>query len=1176
MFSMKRTPVLLTGAVALLLALPHVTAAEPPGDEFTTLVKRDWGDAVIRVNLEHPGPVTFALESGEVSGLNHFARQHADFRIKGRKKSVLRGPEDAISTVTGQAPKLLPRSVPALAPREGGDAGAAATGTGAAWIPIGPAPIPNGQTSPATEAGISLTQSPVSGRTGAIQVHPTNPNIAYVGTAQGGLYRTLDGGANWTQLLDNAATLAVGSLKLDPSDPTRLLVGTGEGVFSGDSYVGVGVYLITGADSANPVLNGPFNLDAAGKDVFSGRCVKGLAVDPTGNTVWVGTVTGVQGKTGVIPAGAPIRGLYRSTNFKSGSPTWEKIPVLGEVVPGDYRISAVVVEPGNGNNVICGLTDPSGAPIQGLYRSTNALSPTPIFTQVLNTGDGSFAPIRLAINKSPINNAVTVVAATGNTNPDSGIDATNQGKVFVSTDAGATFVEKPAARGFAGPQGFYNLGVDLHPTDGNIFYVVGTVGRSAQAGSVDVGDNGTFIFTRDGGVTFQASTRTLHVDSHAVAVAPSNPNVVYTGNDGGIWRSTDAGANFENLNTSSFSATQFVGLSVHPTDRNFTIGGTQDNGTEFRMPDGTWRRADFGDGGFTGIDQNATNTQDVTMYHTYFNAQLALIGFARVLRSDCAIEGEWAFRGAAIGVVPGALPIPIPELQEVVCDGSLNPTANGLSPADFVNFYAPLALGPGKPNTVYYGTDKLYRSDDRGETMVAVSEPLSPTTAPGFAPISAIGISPQNDNVRLVGTNNGGVFATTTGAGLVPVRNASMPTTPVERAVIDPTDAKIAYVTFGGSFGAASPLAANGHIWKTTNFNAATPTWTAIGAGIPDVPVNGFVVDPQNNQHLYAGTDRGVYNSTDGGATWALYGTGLPNVAVFDVAIQNPARILRIATHGRGMWEIPLVLSAPQLPLNRLQNLSTRARVSTGDRVLIGGFIVTGTAQKRVIIRGTGPSSTANGVPADQTLQDPVLELRNAEGVLITTNDNWRDSQEAEIQQSGLAPKNESESAIIRNLDPGRYTAVLYGKGDTSGIGLVESFDLGASGDPRLANIATRGFVETGDNVLIGGFIIGGGSAPGSSTIVTRVIGPSLSNAGVPDALQDPTVELFNANGVSIGFNNNWKESQQAEIEQAQLAPTDDREAALLQALPNGAYTAIARGVNDTTGTALVELYNVL
>ena len=1172
---MNRKALVVSTCAAALLVSNSFAAAD-----FSTLARLDWADDVRRVNLDALDPITFSLDSGEVSGLNHAARTAAEFTVKGRKKTVPRGPEDFPTTAIAQKPTLQPRSVPALATPGTEESGisAEANGSGPAWIPIGPAPIPNGQTSPADENGISLTQSPVSGRTVAIRVHPSNPNIAYVGTAQGGLYRTLDGGANWTPLLDNAATLAVGSVEIDPSDPSRVIVGTGEGVFSGDSFAGVGLYVITGADGPNPVLNGPYNQDATGADVFTRRCAKGLAVSPDGNTVFVGTVTGVQGKTAFNPAsGLPMRGLFRSTNFKSGAPTFEKLRVLNEVATADYRITAVVVEPGNPNNIIVGLADPNGAAPQGLYRSTNALAPLPIFTKVLDTADGSFAPIRLAINKNPINNVVTVVAATGNANPDSGVDATNQGKVFVSVDAGATWVEKPAARGFAGPQGFYNLGVDIHPTDGNIFYVVGTVGRNAQAGSIDIGDNGTFIFTRDGGVTFQASTRTLHVDSHAVAVARSNPNIVYTGNDGGIWRSNDAGANFVNLNTASFSTTQFVALAVHPTDRNFTIGGTQDNGTQFRLPDGTWRRADFGDGGFAAIDQNAKDTQNVTMYHTYFNAQTALVGFGRVLRSDCAIEGEWAFRGFYAGAVPGALPIPIPELQEVACDGSLNPSTNGLSPADFVNFYAPMALGPGNPNTLYFGTDRLYRSADRGETMVQVSEPLSPSTAPaGFSPVSAIGISPQDDNVRLVGTNNGGVFATTVGGPLLPVRNAAMPATPVERAVIDPTNKNIAYVTFGGYGTTTAPIAAGAHVWKTTNLNAAIPTWTISGNGIPDVAVNGLAVDPQNNQHLYAGTDRGVYNSTDGGATWALYGTGLPNVSVFDVAIQNPARVLRIATHGRGMWEIPLVLGGQQLPLSRLQNLSTRGRVGTGDRVLIGGFIINGTAQKRVIVRGVGPSASASGIPADQTLQDPVLELRNAEGVMITSNDNWRDSQEAEIQQSGLAPSNANESAIIRNLDPGRYTAILSGKGGTSGIGVVETYDLGASGDPRLANISTRGFVETGDNVLIGGVIVGGGDAAATTRVLARAIGPSLSSARVTDAMQDPTIDARDANGVRIAFNNNWREGQAADIEASGLAPADERESAIIGTLSAGPYTVIVRGAGETTGTALVELYNIL
>ena len=245
----------------------------------------------------------------------------------------------------------------------------------------------------------------------------------------------------------------------------------------------------------------------------------------------------------------------------------------------------------------------------------------------------------MAIQRDAATGTVTIVAVTGETNDDN-TTTRNQGKVWKSTNGGQTWTEKIAGRGFAGGQGFYNLGVDIDPNNPNNFYVVGTLSAATQAGTTDIGDNGTFMFTRDGGTTFGASVRTLHVDSHCVGVAPSNPAVIYTGNDGGIWKTVDAGANWLDANTAGFSATQFSGLAVHPTDRNFTLGGTQDNGTELRLPDGTWRRADFGDGGFALIDQSAGDNENVTMYHTYYNAKTVLEGFSRVLKTSCANEGQ--------------------------------------------------------------------------------------------------------------------------------------------------------------------------------------------------------------------------------------------------------------------------------------------------------------------------------------------------------------------------------------------------------------------------------------------------------------------------------------------------------------------------------------------------------
>ena len=226
-------------------------------------------------------------------------------------------------------------------------------------------------------------------------------------------------------------------------------------------------------------------------------------------------------------------------------------------------------------------------------------------------------------------------------------------------------------------------------------------------------------------------------------------------------------------------------------------------------------------------------------------------------------------------------------------------------------------------------------------------------------------------------------------------------------------------------------------------------------------------------------------------------------------------------------------------------------------------------------MRAIGPSLNASGVRLPGRLEDPTLELFDANGALIVANDNWQDSQETELAASGLAPAENAESAIVRLLDPGSYTAVVRGRNESTGLAVVEAYDLESGEGGKLANIATRGFVETGDNVLIGGFIVGAGDPGWNLRVVARAIGPTLAARGVPTPLQDPTLELFDSNGLRIAFNDNWRDAQQVEIEQTGLAPGDDREAAIAMTLPPGAYTTVVRGVSDTTGSGLVEIYNV-
>jgi glucose/arabinose dehydrogenase len=254
-------------------------------------------------------------------------------------------------------------------------------------------------------------------------------------------------------------------------------------------------------------------------------------------------------------------------------------------------------------------------------------------------------------------------------------------------------------------------------------------------------------------------------------------------------------------------------------------------------------------------------------------------------------------------------------------------------------------------------------------------------------------------------------------------------------------------------------------------------------------------------------------------------------------------------------------------------NISSRSPVASGDNVMIGGFIVTGNVTKKVIVRAIGPSLQQSNVP--NPLADPVLELHGPAGALITSNDNWRDTQEAEIEDSRLAPPNNFESAIITTLQPGAYTAIVRGKNGATGVALVEVYDLDSAAAAQLANISTRSFVQTGDKRLIGGFTLG--NHIGLAKVIVRAIGPSLTGLGINNTLADPTLELRDSNAALVRANDNWEDdaTQAAQIAASGLAPSNPFESALSVSLLPGAYTAIVGGKNGGTGIGLVEIYNI-
>jgi Protein of unknown function (DUF4038)/Putative collagen-binding domain of a collagenase len=395
-----------------------------------------------------------------------------------------------------------------------------------------------------------------------------------------------------------------------------------------------------------------------------------------------------------------------------------------------------------------------------------------------------------------------------------------------------------------------------------------------------------------------------------------------------------------------------------------------------------------------------------------------------------------------------------------------------------------------------------------------------------------------------------------------------------------------------GLNGMRTLITAGGSSVSSSDYVAAAATFdgTLLVAYIPPAHSGAITVD------MAAMSDpaRARWFDPTSGA-YTEIGTGLPNTGtrVFTPPGKNSA--------GESDWVLmieaatvaptptpsptPTATATPTpAPAAQAINLSTRMRVQSGDNAGIGGFIITGSpsatssgpsgAPKHVLLRAIGPSLTQSGVP--DALADPVLELHGPGAFVTITNDNWRDDpvQEAAILATGIPPTNDLESAIDATLNPGAYTAVVRGKNNTSGVALIEVYDLSLAIPAKLANISTRAFVNPGDDIVIAGFILG--SHSGDDRIVVRGIGPSLAAFGVPNALANPTLELRDGNGALLIANNDWQDdpAQGAELTAAGLAPTNNLESGIAATFPPGLYTALLGGLNNGTGVGLVEVYD--
>lgn len=726
-----------------------------------------------------------------------------------------------------------------------------------AWEPYGPAPILLGQT-PTSEPRIP---SDVSGRVTSLAIDPVN-NVVYLGAAQGGVWRTTDDGTTWTPLSDQLLSTAVGAVEVDPpatlGDPATVYLGTGEGNSSCDSYGGAGFYRSTDSGAS---WSGPF-----GVAELTNRSVNDIAIDSADPThLLLTSASGIFGVGCTAAATLPDRGVFESHD--SGS-TWTKRS------PGNHRYSNLLQDPLTPTTWwAAGFT--SGGSIDpaaegGLRKSVDNGD---TWTQV--AGTGGLPALSTAWGRTWI---------TGTTDTDipgqsilylaNSQTVSGQGRVFKSVDSGVNWVEVTAARGFCNAQCSYDMPIYVEPGNEQVFYT-GGAGSSAPATVPS-----QFMRSDDGGTSFADKVRSadlstaLHADVHGILSWPGTPASIWTGNDGGAWRSPDRGNNWVNAN-GDLQITQFSGCDLHPTDRNIVYAGSQDNGTEGRESTNTWKHLDFGDGGYAEIDQSQPNN----LVHTYFNQRNNLIGVG--------------FTTAGFATTMG------------LYNGSFAPT-NGISISDRVQFYAPIHLDRGANSTLYFGTNRLWRATDffdnpNGFVALDATQDLTGGAVGSAAGGALTAIetlanpAPGADALVIyTGAGTGVVFRSTNGGTSWTQVDVGGSALFVSDILVDPFDSNIVWQSRAG-FAASAGL----NVRRSGDGGAS---WSPAGTGIPNIPVNALAFDPAVPGRVWAGSDVGAFYTDDDGTNWTAFNQGLPTTAIFDLDSVPFTDTLIACTHGRGVF----------------------------------------------------------------------------------------------------------------------------------------------------------------------------------------------------------------------------------------------------------------------------------
>ncbi|OGU72939.1 MAG: hypothetical protein A2V93_05420 [Ignavibacteria bacterium RBG_16_34_14] len=663
-----------------------------------------------------------------------------------------------------------------------------------------------------TTAALNWTQlgpGNIGGRIRSIAVHPTDPNTVYIGSVGGGVWKTVDGGLSWTALKDDMENLAVCALAIDPTNPNIIYAGTGEGFFNGDALRGEGIFKTTDAGATWNRLSSTNNSEF--------YYVNKLVIDNSTNIIYAAT----------------RKGLYKST---------------------DGGASFTQLVGGSGQDVHCtdieiSYTSPStiytafGIFNQGeIWRSTNGGT-----SFEFNFNQTDHGRIELATSTS---NSTLVYASFMDLNTN------GVGIIAYSTNSGNNWFSKTVpgpsysgASNYAGTQGWYDNIVAIDPDNASVIY----------AGGIDFwkSTNGGDTWTQKTNWYQQAGApQYVHADEHAIAFAPSNTNIMYLGNDGGVYKSLNKGELWTACNN-NLSITQFYYGAVAPSGNNF-YGGTQDNGTLGTSGSANWSEILGGDGGATEIDFN--NPQNI--YMEYVN-----LCFFK------STDGGASYFKAMNGIPAG------PNLFDGTTDRTL--------------FISPFSMDPNNSNTIVAGTYRVWRTSDGASNWSSISSDLTGDGAGSSgAKISTVIVAKGNSNVIYAGCSNGRVQVTTDGGANWNLRNSGLPNAYCTRIATDPNNPATAYATFSGYL-------SGDKVYKTSDYGQG---WSNISSNLPNIPVNCVVVNPADNNNLFVGTDLGVFVTANDGGSWVQEINGMANVAVSDLDYRASDNKLFAATHGRSMY----------------------------------------------------------------------------------------------------------------------------------------------------------------------------------------------------------------------------------------------------------------------------------